>query len=59
MSDFKHGWEKEAVEVSWDEYDKYMLQTRQWLTAEEQYAIEQALDAFDSDLDYCYDVGIG
>jgi hypothetical protein len=42
----------EAVEVSWEEYDKYMLETHQWRTAEEQYAINEIVDAFDSDLDY-------
>jgi len=48
--DFKPG--IEAIEVSWEEYDRYMLETRQWKTAEEQYAINEIIDSLDSDLDY-------
>jgi len=44
---------EKAVETSYDEYEKYMLRTGQWKTAEEKEKIDAAVDALiEGDLDY-------
>jgi hypothetical protein len=40
---------EKAVETSYEEYEAMMLKTGQWKTAEEQYAIEAAVDALTAD----------
>jgi hypothetical protein len=32
MSNFDLGWNGEAVEVSWEEYDRHMVESGQWMT---------------------------
>jgi hypothetical protein len=35
MSNFDLGWNSEAIEVTWEEYDRHMVESGQWLTLDE------------------------
>jgi len=41
MSEFKQGFE--ATEVSWEEYDRYMVETGQWLTENDYAAMIESM----------------
>ena len=36
---------EKAIPATWEEYEEYMLKTKQWRTEDEQYAIEAAISA--------------